>query len=263
MTEIHPTNFVHEPERHDETIASDAPYTLFETVVEHLNSDGNIERLGRDMVLRQMENYATRLDLRPPYTVPLGGADTHSVGEVIDTKAINFLEEVNGMTPAPEAMIGILTTVAELAERSGYDRDKAIFRASFMYPTSKGNPNLNIHSDGLSGLVKEDTTKAKCTRFVYAIGPGTLIFPKIDKVGELARVDYTSESGFALMESPAPLNAINSPRVSEFTEEELVAGGAQQVVPGVILGFDPTRTFWHQAHDAPRPILTIDIQQAS
>jgi hypothetical protein len=76
------------------------------------------------------------------------------------------------------------------------------------------------------------------------------------------KVDYDSESGVASVESPTSLQEINSPRGATFTEDELIAGGAQQVVPGVILGFDPTRTLWHQAHDEPRPILTIDVQQA-
>lgn len=262
MAEIFYTNFVHNQERHDISVEADAPYALFEPVVEHTDLDGSVETLDRNTALEQMKEYAVRLGVRPPYTVPLGGGGTHSVGEVIDTKASNFLEEANGVTPAPEAMIGILTTVAQLAERSGFDRDKARFVASFMYPTPEGNPNLNIHSDGLSGLVEEDTAQAKTTRFVYALGPGTLIFPKINAVGDPMEVDYEAESGVAPIESPAPLQEINSPRGAVFTEEELVEGGAQQVVPGVILGFDPTRTFWHQAHDAPRPILTIDIRQA-
>lgn len=260
MSEIFPTNFAHDIERHDTDVSAEAAYTLFEPVVEHIKPDGTAETLNRNVTLEQMKEYATRLDVRPPYTIPLGGGEYHSVGEVIDTRASNLLREVNEMTPAPEAMTGILTTVAELAERSGFDRDKARFSASFMYPAADANPNLNIHSDGLSGLVEQDTKKARATRFVYALGPGSLLCPNIDEPG--VPVDTDTGSVTVPIESPTPLQIINSPRGAEFTEEDLLAGGAQQVLPGVILGFDPTRTFWHQAHEAPRPILTIDVQQA-
>jgi len=209
-----------------------------------------------------MKEYVTRLDLRPPYTIPLGGGSTHSVGEVIDSEGSNLLEEINMQTPAPEAMIGILTTVAQIAERSGFDRNKSRIVASFMYPTPEGNPNLNIHTDGLSNLVREDTTQVRSTRFVYALGPGTIIFPKIDKFGEQMDVNYEAELGVSTIEAPTPLQELNSPRGAVFNEEELVAGGAQQVMPGVILGFDPTRAFWHQAPNVPRPILVIDVKQA-
>jgi hypothetical protein len=263
MTEIQNTNFVSRLERHDMSIPPDAPYTLFEPAIEHTNPDGSVERIDRDTVLKEMKDYATSLGSKPGRVSPFGGSSQHTVGEIIDTRASGFLEEQNTVAPAPEAMIGVLTTIAQLAERSGFDRDKATFQGAFLYEREVGNPNLTPHSDGLSGIVEDDTEQAKTTRFVYALGPGTLIYPGLDKEGRQIQVDYDSPAGFSYVENPTPNQVINNARSDELTQEELMTSDVQQVVPGVVLGFDPTRTFWHQAHDEPRPILVVDVKQVS
>lgn len=263
MTEIQHTNFTHMNERHEPSIEAGAQYTVFEPIADHINPDGKVERMLPNEVLRQVEDYAKQLGVKPDYLTPFGSGETQTVGEIIDTNASTFLEEQDQGAPSPEGMVGVLTTIARLAERSGFDRDKATFTGAFMYERVEGNPNRNIHSDGLSGIANEDTEKAKTVRFVYALGPGTILYPQIDKTGVPMNVDYDSATGIAPIETPTAFQSINSSRGAIFTEEELQAGGAQQVMPGKILGFDPTRTFWHQAPDAPRPILVIDVKQTS
>ncbi len=268
MTEILPTHFVHDQERHDVTIKPDAPYTLFEPVVEHVKPDGSVEQLDRLAVLQKMKEYLPKVGgegARPGYSYPFGGADTHTVGEVVDSHGNNFLAEHNAIAEVPEAMIGIIDTIAKLAERSGFDRDSATFWGGIMYERVEGNPNNFIHSDGLGGLVRDNPSQAKMVRFVYAIGNGSLIYPSSDKAkedGSVIKADYLSPSGVSIVENPNAEEQLGSGRSADFTEEEVLTSEAQQVAPGVILAFDPTRTFWHQAPNESRPILVVDVQQA-
>ncbi len=252
MTEIINTNFVHDCERREATIPEDAPYTLFEPSAEGRN---------RNEILDDVKEWAKQIGVEAPYTVPLGGSGVHSVGEVLDDQGVKFLEEVSRRVLPPDAMLGVLKTIAHVAEQSGFDRDNARFMGSFLFNDPDKDPNQNIHSDGLSGAVREDTVSIKTVRFVYALGPGTIIYPKIDEVGYPIQIDYDAPTNAVPRENPSELDLVNSARGAEFTDDELMAGDAQQVVPGVVLGFDPTRTLWHQAHDEPRPILVVDVQE--
>lgn len=118
-------------------------------------------------------------------------------------------------------------------------------------------------SDGLSGSVNEDTISAKVTRFVYALGTGTVFYPDITTDKNDAKIIEQQLEGvsFSVPDKVNPVRALNAARSIEITEAEATEGSAQQVMPGVILGFDPTRTFWHQAPSETRPVLVIDIAQ--
>lgn len=263
MVEILNTNFVHDNELHEASIASDAPYTIYEPIAERVRSDGSVEMLSSEETLADMKTYVeNELKVKPGHIVPLGGITSHSVGEIIDTDAKAFLEEVNGVSPVPAAFIGFLKTTAQLAERSGFDREKSRFRATIMQDALEGNPNLNIHADGLGGLVNKDTQTAKMTRFVYPMRPGTVIYPDIQNDGKPVDVTYKG-NGIAFIDNPTEIDLIGQPRSAEFTQQELLDGRAQQVLPGRILGFDPTRRFWHQAPDQNGAILVIDITESS
>lgn len=265
MTEISHTNFVHTTSEQAPNIPVDAAYTIFEPQVETITSHGSHETLDGKAILEQMQAYADGLTKNHKFTpgivIPLGSGSRFSVGEVADTHAKGLVAEVNAMSPVPEALTGILTTVAQIAEDSGFDRDKALLSASFMYERSEGNPNNNLHADGLFGLVKEDTSKVKLARFVYALGPGTLIYPEIQEEGTPMQLDYNSPSGVKPIEEPTDLQLINATRGASFTEQELLSADAQQVLPGNVLGFDPTQRLWHQAPNENRPVLVIDVEQ--
>ena len=210
-----------------------------------------------------MVEYAKSIGVKPGFTSPFGGPDTHTIGEIIDTRASDFLAEQNTRAQAPEAMIQLLTTMAELAERSGFDRDTATFQGAFLFE-GEINPNLAPHSDGLGVFIDDGTQSVRATRFVYALGPGTLIYPGSKEEGRPIVTDYNSKTGFKYIDDPTDRDLEIEPRSHEFTDKELMKAGAQQVMPGVVLAFDPTRTFWHKAPDnTPRPVLVIDVSQVS
>ena len=263
MAEILPTNFIHDQEAVMPGIEPSAPYTIFEPVVKHHEADGSVRLLNAEETLAQMQDFVTACDISPGYVIPLGGGDTHTLKDVVDDGAAAFISEIDSIAPAPEALPAILLNAAELAERSGFAADKAVYRASIMSTATSKNPNLTTHSDGLSGIVKEDTRSAKKIRLVYPIGPGSIIFPRHQGEDIYGDVDYESTTAITALGELSELEKINSPRITEITPEQQLDVDAQQVLPGRILAFDPTRTFWHQAPEVTtnRTALIIDISQ--
>jgi len=264
MLEIIPTHFEHPSDvKVAPNVVPKSPYTLFEPHVERVGANGSVEVLDAQQVLDQMKQYSLDRGFKPPYTYMMGSEGGDTVGSVLDTEASEILEEVDGIISSPEALRGILTSVARVAVQSGFDREKAVFCANFLYPSNENNANLTLHSDGLSGNVKSDTESAKVVRFVYALGPGTLLYPSLDKEGHSVEEGSPEEGVVSLSpESIDPIRAINAARGTEVTQEELERSDEQQVMPGCILGFDPTRTLWHKAPGGEeRPILVIDIAE--
>ena len=261
MTEIKQTDFKFDQEVVMPGIEPGAPYAIFEPIVEQTTEGGEIKQLNPVEVLTQMQAYAKSLAIKPGQIV---GFDRYPLAQVIDNLDTVIRDE-DGQVQTPPSVGGILMTAAKLAERSGFEREKATIRAQFMSEsTDYTNPNLTLHDDGLSGIVEQDTKAAQTMRIVYPLGPGTLIYPDLDTSWKYGDVSYDVPGSALVKEDLSELEKINSPKFAYPTDEQLSQSNAQQVMPGKMLAFDPTRTFWHQApeSDGSRLIFVIDVQQA-
>jgi len=259
MTEIRATNFTHDQETCMPGVDANAPYTILEPLVEVPDGDG-VRRLNSEEALAQMHDYAQSLKIMPGQIV---GFDRHPLAEVLDSLE-TVIQDDDGEEPIPPTVGGILTTAAKLAERNGFDKNKATLSAQFLTKSPESaNPSLVVHSDGLGGIVKRDTVEARKIRIVYPLGPGTLIYPALETSFQYVDVDDGSPSGVMVIHPPTETIRVNLPRLAQPTPEELSISNAQQVMPGKMLAFDPTRTFWHQApeSDSSRLIFVIDIDQ--
>ena len=177
MTEIKQTDFKFDQEVVMPGIQPNAPYAILEPIVKQNNGAGETEQLSSAEVLTQMHAYANILDIKPGYVV---GFDRYPLGQFIDNLDTVIRDE-EGTEQTPASVGGILTTAAELAVRSGFDKEKATIRAQFMSESPEYvNPNLTLHDDGLSGIVEQDTIAAQTIRIVYPLGPGTLIYPDLE-----------------------------------------------------------------------------------
>jgi hypothetical protein len=263
MIEILQTNFdsPNNEIRVSPDISAGAPYTIFEPVVEQETGEGVVEKLDAQKILDQMLKYADAIELEPPYTVPLGSGEKFTVDDILSGGVDAFLSEINQTAEAPKSLSGILMTIAGVAQASGFNPETSDFGASFLYPRGGENVNRVMHSDGLSGVVDHNTQSAKVVRFVYALGPGSIIFPSLQP-GDGEFIQEAETPGQAkVLSNIDPIRALNSARKVEANSDEQIEGSSQQVMPGRVLGFDPTRTFWHQAPVDERPILVVDISQ--
>ncbi len=260
--EIEPTNFIHASEKYDRTVEPGAPYTIFEPTVMHLEEDRRITLLNAQQILEQMQEFANYLvsdeyGLKPGDFVNLGGA-RYSIGDIIEDQAAGTLKGIRDSVAIPEALPGILSSIAGIAERSGHDRDKArMLAVIWRDDENEGELPRVLHIDGVgdTSTYFGDGAWFRTTKYIYAItGPGTIIHPKASVISGAVKAERVKADYFGNPDS------VSSPKTGAIVGTSLEID-TQQVLPGRILAFDPTREFWHQAHSRPRVTLAVTIQE--
>lgn len=165
----------------------------------------------------------------------------------------------------PSELGELITSFATIAHDCGFDPKKASFRVMFGLVNPESDPNRIFHSDGMgrSSPKGAKNVSAKRLRFVYSPDSGTLVYPDPDN--RLKAEEFTAN----------PLgDGSDAEKIHEVNEDDLVLGyakrsqlnkddellvDAQQVVPGAVLAFDPSRILWHQSPESDGTRLTVVV----
>lgn len=231
---------------------SDQPYYIYDPEV----FNDTDQYVSPDALARELTDTFEQVADKGPFFIEAQGNTDIPVAALLDKNARDV--------EAPELVRALMSDMANRAVQMGFDKDKTV-ASSYIHIPSDNNPETIIHSDGMEPDDREvESGRMKRVRFVYSPKLGTILYPSlpVDRLDTDTLVGSPS-AGYQVVPraDEGPLHSQTAVGVYEPSDEELDESSAQQVMPGKVLVFDSTRTFWHQAPDAPRPVMVVDFME--